>query len=110
MIKLSIIIPMFNVAQYLRKCVLSAFNQGLSTNEFEIIMVDDESPDNSLDIAKDMSKTHDNITVISQKNKGLGGARNTGITHAKGEYLLFLDADDYLLPNTFKFLVDMALK
>lgn len=109
MIKLSIIIPMFNVAQYLRKCVLSAFNQGLSTDEFEIIMVDDESPDNSLDIAKDMSKTHDNITVISQKNKGLGGARNTGITHAKGEYLLFLDADDYLLPNTFKFLVDMAL-
>ncbi len=109
MFKLSIIIPMYNVEQYINKCVTSTYNQGLSENEFEIIMVDDESPDNSLSVAKEIAKSHSNIRIISQKNKGLGGARNTGIKHAKGSYLLFLDSDDYLLPNAFKDIISIAI-
>ncbi|MFD1613944.1 glycosyltransferase family 2 protein [Gelatiniphilus marinus] len=109
MIKLSIIIPMYNVEQYLKKCVASTFNQGLSESEFEVIMINDESPDNSYALANKIAKQHNNIKVISQKNKGLGGARNTGIQHAKGQYLLFLDADDYLLPNAFKNITDLAI-
>ena len=100
MIKISIIIPMYNVEKYIEKCVYSAFNQGLKESEFEIIAVDDESPDNSLNLVKDLAKEYSNIVIISQKNKGLGGARNTGITKAKGEYILFLDADDYIIKNS----------
>ncbi|AUP77263.1 glycosyltransferase family 2 protein [Flavivirga eckloniae] len=110
MIKLSIVIPMYNVEQYLEKCVASTFNQGLNEDEFEIIMVNDESPDNSLSLANEIANTHTNIKVISQKNKGLGGARNTGIQNANGNYLLFLDADDYLLPDAFKPLTDIAIQ
>lgn len=100
---------MYNVEQYIKKCVASTFNQGLSESEFEVIMINDESPDNSLNLAENIAKSHTNIKVVSQKNKGLGGARNTGIKQAKGEYLLFLDADDYLLPNAFENITDIAL-
>ena len=110
MIKLSIIIPMFNVSKYLQKCINSAYKQGFIDSEFELILVDDESPDDSLSVANNEAKDHCNISIISQKNKGLGGARNTGILHAKGKYLLFLDADDYLLPNALKEIVNIALQ
>ncbi len=93
---------MYNVEKYIEKCVYSTFTQGLKETEFEIIAVDDESPDNSLILVKELAKKYSNITMISQKNKGLGGARNTGITYAKGEYILFLDADDYLIENSLK--------
>ena len=108
MIKISVIIPIYNVEEYLDKCITSVFNQNLQKYEFEIILVDDESPDHSIDIAKNKADEHNNIKVISQKNKGLGGARNTGIQNATGTYLLFLDADDYLLPNSLKDVMEIA--
>lgn len=104
----SIIIPMYNVATYLNKCISSIFEQDIPITDFEIIMIDDESPDNSLEIATKLSEKHSNIKIISQKNKGLGGARNTGITNATGEYILFLDADDWFIPNTIKKIITKA--
>jgi glycosyltransferase involved in cell wall biosynthesis len=108
MILISIIIPMYNVAQYLEKCIGSVYNQGLDEREFEVILVDDESPDNSLIVAKNLTIDKGNVTIISQKNKGLGGARNTGILNATGEYLLFLDADDWYLPNVLQSILSIA--
>tara|TARA_R110000868_G_scaffold59789_4_gene183416 strand:- start:640 stop:1629 length:990 start_codon:yes stop_codon:yes gene_type:complete len=108
MTKVSIIIPMYNVENYIEKCVCSAYNQDLKETEFEIIAVDDESPDNSLKLISTLAQKHSNIFVVSQKNRGLGGARNTGIKHAKGDYLLFLDADDFYIENTLKKIINVS--
>ena len=99
---------MYNVAQYLKKCIESVFEQGLSTDEFEIVLVDDGSTDNSFHVAESLTRDKNNVKLISQENKGLGGARNTGIENAEGEYLLFLDSDDGLLPNVLKNLIAIA--
>ena len=101
---------MYNVEQYLEKCIDSVFNQGLKEEEFEVILVDDESPDKSLAVATSLTKDKKNVTIISQKNKGLGGARNTGILYATGEYLLFLDSDDWYLPNVFQNILNIAFE
>lgn len=108
--KLSVIIPMYNVEQYLEKCIDSVYNQGLEEEEFEVILVDDESPDNSLGVATILTKDKKNVTIISQKNKGLGGARNTGILCAAGRYVLFLDSDDWYLPNVFQNILNIAFE
>ncbi|WP_010517352.1 glycosyltransferase [Croceivirga radicis] len=104
MINLSIILPMYNVAGYLEKCVKSVMNTNLGGDSFEIIFVDDESPDNSKIVAKDIIKRYPeyNFKLISQTNKGLGGARNTGIDNAEGDYLIFLDPDDFIVDNNLE--------
>lgn len=106
--KLSVVIPMYNVAQYLEKCIGSVYNQGLEEEEFEIILVDDESSDNSVVIATSLTKYKKNVTIICQKNMGLGGARNSGVKQAVGKYLLFLDSDDWYLPNTLQCILSIA--
>ncbi|MDD7885827.1 glycosyltransferase family 2 protein [Flavivirga sp. 57AJ16] len=110
MIKASIIIPMYNVAQYLDKCVKSIIAQNLKPGTFEVIMINDDSPDNSLEIATNLSKQYNFISIISQKNKGLGGARNTGIQNAKGDYIIFLDADDWLISNSVENIIKISDK
>ena len=104
----SIIIPIHNVEKHIKKCILSVYKQGLSEEDFEVILVDDESPDNSLEVAKNVVSNYSNTIIISQKNKGLGGARNTGIEHASGNYLLFLDSDDFYIDNTIKDIIGIA--
>ena len=99
MLKLSIIVPIYNVEPYLRKCVDSLLTQDLSSNEYEIILVDDESPDACPQICDDYAAVHENIRVIHRKNGGLSAARNSGIEVAKGNYIMFVDSDDYLEPN-----------
>ncbi|QDP85822.1 glycosyltransferase [Chryseobacterium sp. SNU WT5] len=106
--KITIIIPCYNVERYIAKCISSVFQQDLHEDEFEVIIVDDDSPDGSLAIAREVTQNRKNITIISQENKGLGGARNTGVLNATGEYLLFLDSDDWLLPNVLKNLLIIA--
>ena len=96
--KLSIIVPIYNVAPYLCKCVDSLLMQDIS--DYEIILVDDGSPDECPQICDEYAATHENIIVIHQDNAGLSAARNSGITIARGEYVLFVDSDDYLQPNT----------
>lgn len=98
----SIIIPMYNVEQYIKRCLQSVFDQDILISKYEILLINDGSPDDSEQIARAYCAGRPNIKIISQNNKGLGGARNTGIEHATGEYLLFLDSDDWLLPNALR--------
>ena len=97
--KLSIIVPVYNVADYLAKCLDSLLAQDLPQDEYEIIVVNDGSTDNSGNIAQQYADKYANITLVNQANQGLSGARNTGIKHAKGEYIQFVDSDDYLEEN-----------
>lgn len=103
MIKLSIIIPIYDVEQYLRKCVDSVLNQDIS--DYEIILVDDGSPDGCPAICDSYAAEHDNIRVVHRANGGLSAARNSGIEVAKGEYIMFVDSDDYLEPNVLNGLI-----
>src|SRR5690606_18768318 len=107
--KLSIIIPVYNVEKYIERCIRSCYDQQLEHSEYEIIVIDDESPDNSVKIVQRLMDSFSNLKMISQKNKGLGGARNTGIHNAKGRYLLFLDSDDYLLCKVLDVLMKIAM-
>ena len=95
--KVSVIIPVYNVEQYLRECLNSVIKQTLK--EIEIICVDDGSTDNSLDILKEYAEKDHRITIITQKNLHAGVARNAGLSIAKGEYLSFLDSDDFFELN-----------
>lgn len=91
---ISIIVPIYNVEKYLKKCVDSLINQ--TYKNIEIILVNDGSPDNSALICEEYAKKDKRIVYILQKNKGLSGARNTGIVNSKGKYLIFVDSDDYV--------------
>ena len=106
--QLSIIVPIYNVEKYVEKCIKSLLYNDLDVSEYEIIVVDDESQDSSLSIVTELAKQHSNLKIISQKNKGLGGARNTGIINSIGEYVLFLDSDDWCLANTLSTLISIA--
>ena len=97
-IKVSIIIPVYNAARYLRQCIESVLHQSLS--QLEIICIDDGSTDDSLSILREYKKEDSRIKIIHQDNRGGGAARNRGIEFAKGEYILFLDADDYFESDT----------
>ena len=94
---ISIIIPSYGQQDYLPDAIDSVLQQ--TSINWELIIVDDEGPDHSLEIANHYAEENPKITVIEQKNAGLAEARNTGIKHAIGEYCLFLDADDMLMPN-----------
>ncbi|CAM4382369.1 glycosyltransferase [Zobellia nedashkovskayae] len=107
--KLSIIIPCYNMELYLQECVDSLLNQKLNPDEYEIIIVNDESKDNTLKIALDYSKQNDHIKVIDKKNAGVGAARNSGYDLAQGDYVYFLDPDDYLAENTLPVLLKLAI-
>lgn len=93
--KFSIIIPVYNVEKYINKCLESVFNQ--TEDDYEVIVVNDGTQDKSIELIKDY-----NIKIINQKNQGLSQARNKGAKLAKGEYLIFLDSDDYLEKDTLK--------
>ena len=112
--RLSIIVPIYNVAPYLRKCVDSLLAQDISN--YEIILVDDGSTDDSGAIADELVDAFRlsplasrlEMRVIHQSNSGLSEARNTGTREAKGQYILFVDSDDYLQPNTLGTLLEQA--
>lgn len=98
--KLSIIIPCYNSAAFISKSVKSILVQ--KGFDFEVILVNDGSADHTLAIIEALAKTDARINIINQENQGLSGARNTGIEHATGEYLMFVDADDWLEPHAFE--------
>lgn len=105
-LQLSIIVPVYKVEQYLRKCVDSLLNQDLPKEEYEIILVDDGSPDDCPAICDEYADAHDNVKIIHRENGGLSAARNSGIEVAQGKYVQFVDSDDYLEPNVLKTLVE----
>lgn len=100
--KYSVIIPVYNVEKYLGKCLESLFSQEFK--DFECIIVDDGSTDNSKLIVDEYSKKNQNIQYYYQQNQGQSVARNYAMLKAKGEYLLFLDSDDFIKENTFEIL------
>ncbi|MEM9925690.1 MAG: glycosyltransferase family 2 protein [Cyanobacteria bacterium P01_D01_bin.50] len=93
--KASVIVPLYNAEKYIGRTIKSILNQ--TYKNLEIIIVDDESPDNSVKVCQQF--TDSRIKIVHQKNRGLAGARNTGIRHAEGEYIAFMDADDIWLPE-----------
>ena len=109
MIKISVIVPVYNVEDYLKECLDSIINQTLK--EIEILCIDDCGTDNSIDILREYSKKDDRIRIISHKeNKGLGPARNTGIKESKGEYISFIDSDDYISRDYLENLYNTIIK
>ena len=106
--KLSIIIPLYNSGQYLPTCVDSIFDQGLNDSQYELIIVDDGSTDDSLQVAKKYADVNLNITIITKDNGGVGSARNKGMAAAKGDYIYFIDPDDYLNDKVLPRLMDVA--
>lgn len=106
--KVSIIIPIYNVEKYVKKCIDSAVNQTL--DDYEIIIVDDGSPDRSAEIAEGYAQKHQNIKILKKKNGGLSSARNAGLEVARGKYVYFIDSDDYIKENTIEELYFKAEK
>ena len=99
MVKISVIIPVFNVEDYLSECLDSVLNQ--SFKDIEIICINDGSTDKSLEILEKYQKNDGRFKIITQENQGPGSARNRGLDNAQGEYVIFLDSDDYFEKNTF---------
>ncbi len=97
--KLSIIVPVYNVERFLRQCLDSVFAQTI--DDYEVICVNDGSPDSSPAILREYAETHENLVIVDQENHGNGYARNYGISIAKGDYIGFVDADDFVEPNMF---------
>lgn len=104
--KISIVIPVYNVEKYLDKCVQSARNQTLQ--DIEIILVDDESSDGCPQLCNEYAKQDGRIKVVHKKNGGLGFARNSGLEVATGEYVTFLDSDDFVDLHTYEHLYNIA--
>lgn len=100
MIKYSFIVPVYNTSKYLKKCLDSLAGQNFK--DFEIIIVNDGSTDNSKNIISEYEEKYNNIKVINQKNGGLSVARNNGVKGATGKYLIFIDSDDYVETNLLK--------
>ena len=109
-VKLSIIVPVYNVEQYIRPCMESIFRQGLNDSEFELILVNDGTQDNSFNVISDIIESHHNIRIIEQDNFGPSIARNNGIKIAKGQYLMFVDSDDLLINNSITKLLEIAIE
>ncbi|MDE6273178.1 MAG: glycosyltransferase [Muribaculaceae bacterium] len=99
---LSIILPIYNMEEYLTKCLDSILRQGLDDTEYEVILVNDGSTDSSQKICEEYIASHQNFRLINQKNGGVARARNTGINASTGKFIAFLDPDDYLLDNGLK--------
>ncbi|KAA8453752.1 glycosyltransferase [Weissella paramesenteroides] len=105
---ISVIIPVFNVEEYIRECVLSVLNQNFNLQKMEIIIINDGSSDNSIRNIQDLIDKHTNIRLIDQSNSGLASARNAGIYNASGKYISFIDSDDKVSPNFISELYSVA--
>lgn len=107
MIKVSVVVPVYNKEEYIGECIESLINQTLK--DIEIIVVNDGSTDSSLAKIEKYQKTYGNIKIINQENKGLGSARNAGIREARGEYVGFVDADDFVDKAMYEELYNQAI-
>ncbi len=105
--KLSIIIPAYNVSKYIGKCLDSVIDQNLPASEYEIIVVNDGSTDNTLSVIEKYKCN--NLQIINQTNQGLSMSRNNGLRQAHGEYIWFIDGDDYIEKNSLRHLYETAV-
>jgi glycosyltransferase involved in cell wall biosynthesis len=99
-IKLSIIVPVYKTEQYLHKCLSSIFEQEVDRSLYEVIIVNDGSPDNSQAIIDDFCAKYENASCLKQANQGLSMARNNGVAQARGEYIWYIDSDDWVKENS----------
>ena len=105
---ISVVMPIYGVEKYLENSVKSVLNQ--TFKDYELILVDDESPDNCPKMCDDYAQENNFVRVIHQKNKGLGGARNTGMYEAEGRYVYFIDSDDAIQPDTLEYFAKVINK
>lgn len=105
---ISVIVPVYNVENYLRRCIDSILNQ--TYQNLEIILIDDGSTDSSSIICDEYANMYDRIVVIHKKNGGLSDARNTGLKKMSGTYFICVDSDDYILPNCIEYLYGLAIE
>lgn len=104
--KLSIVVPVYNVEQYVRKCILSIINQDDELfKTFEVIIVNDGSKDKSVEQIQNLVDKYDNISLINQENMSLSVARNNGMAAAKGDYVWFIDSDDWISSDAVKYVM-----
>ncbi|NLX82897.1 MAG: glycosyltransferase [Clostridiales bacterium] len=103
---LSVIIPVYNAQECLPTALKSVFEQGI--NDIEIILINDGSRDNSLQVCKEYALQDPRVIVLDQQNSGPGAARNAGLTIARGEYISFVDSDDYLMPGSYEKFLEAA--
>jgi glycosyltransferase involved in cell wall biosynthesis len=102
-------VPFYNVEPYIEDCIRSLYDQDIPMEEYEVICVDDCSPDGSREIVERLQKEYPTLRMlIHTENKRQGGARNTGLREAKGKYVWFVDSDDYIKPNCLKGLLEQA--
>lgn len=99
--QLSIIVPVYNVEKYILKCLRSILNMDISPDNYEIIIINDGSTDSSIQLLEPVLEGLLNVLIINQENRGLGAARNAGLKVAKGNYVYFLDSDDYVDTKNF---------
>lgn len=107
--KLSIIVPIYNVENYIGRCVLSLMKQTAGLDKYEVIFVNDGTKDNSIDVLKEFVKgdASFNYTILHKMNGGLSSARNFGVNNASGEYIWFVDSDDWIEPNSVEILLPL---
>ena len=110
MIELSVIIPVYNVEKYIGSCVSSLYDQNMDLNIFEVIIINDGSTDCSLLEIQKLARKYTNVIIIDQENKGLSATRNIGVSRASGRYIFFLDADDFIYPNSLQTLIEKAIQ
>ncbi len=106
--KLSIIVPMFNVENYIARCLDSLLAQNISCDDYEVLVVNDGCQDNSVQVVKEYQKKYENIVLIEKMNGGLSSARNMGLLYCKGEYIWMVDSDDSIQENCLKDLLEYA--
>ncbi len=102
--KFSIIIPVYNVEKYISKCLDSILNQ--TFEDFEVICINSNSPDNSMEILSEYAMEDKRIKIICQEDNGPGAARNLGLAHAKGEFISFVDGDDWIEPKMYELIIN----
>ena len=105
---ISVIIPVYNVEKYVRECLESVVNQTIK--DIQIIVVNDGSTDKSREILEEYKNKYNNIIIVDKENEGLGAARNTGLQYALGEYVAFLDSDDYVEFDMYRNMVEVGVK
>ena len=114
MVSISIIIPIYNVEVYIRRCLESVMTQDFVDAVIECILIDDCTPDGSMAIVKEMVTNYDGpisfVLLKHEENRGLSATRNTGILHAKGDYVFFMDSDDFIKPHSLQYFVNNQSK
>lgn len=108
--KLSIIIPVYKVEEYVENCLKSIVAQDIPTDDYEIIVINDGSPDKSKEIILNFQKNQPNLIFIDQENQGVSVARNRGLEIAKGKYIVFIDPDDTIVENSLPKIIERAFK